>query len=70
LEGKRTGRPKGSTNYARAWRDVLWAYEHRYEEQGYPPSAAAYLWWGLALWWPDELEEWLEMRGKIPKQTD
>jgi hypothetical protein len=71
LEGKRTGRPKGSRNGANAWRDVLWGYKHRYEERGNPPNAAAHLWWGLALWWPDELEEWLIARGKIrPREED
>jgi hypothetical protein len=60
LEGKRTGRPKGSRNYARAWADVLWGYEHRDEETASPPSTAAYFWWGFASRYPDEVREWLE----------
>jgi hypothetical protein len=29
FEGRRSGRPKGSKNMARAWRDAIWGYEHR-----------------------------------------
>ncbi len=65
LEGKRTGRPRGSRNYARAWANVLWAYEHRHEDRGWPPSREAMLWWGFAARYPDELKEWLEACGQL-----
>jgi hypothetical protein len=71
LEGKRTGRPRGSKNFAAAWRDVLWGYEHRYDEvvDG-APSAAAALWYRVAYFWPDEIEEWLEEWGMLPAEDD
>jgi hypothetical protein len=59
LEGKRTGRPKGSKNNADAWADVRWGYEHRHEDFGYPPSGAALLWWQFASFCPDEIEYFL-----------
>lgn len=63
LEGKRTGRPKGSRNHAKGWADVLWGYEHRDEERACPPSTAAYFWWGFAQHYPDELGEFLRHYG-------
>ncbi len=48
MEGRRTGRPKGARNRARAWADARWGYEHRDEDNGSPPSDAALLWWRLA----------------------
>lgn len=65
LEGKRTGRPKGSRNYAVAWQDVLWGYEHRDEGLASPPTTAALLWWGFASRYPEEVREWLEACGQI-----
>lgn len=65
LEGKRTGRPKGSRNLARAWRDVVWGYQHRYEDWGAPPTAGAALWWYFAHHYPDELAEFLEAYGQF-----
>lgn len=65
LEGKRTGRPKGSKSYADAWADVRWAYDHRYDDRASPPSRNAFIWWGFACAYPDELEEWLNDCGKL-----
>jgi len=59
LEGKRTGRPKGSRNFARIWADAIWGYEHRNAERGNPPSQNARLWWTFASIYPDEVEEFL-----------
>ena len=65
LEGKRTGRPRGSKSYARVWADVMWAFKHRYKEGGSAPSAAAFLWWKFASFSPSEFEEWLIEEGRI-----
>jgi hypothetical protein len=70
LEGKRTGRPRGSKNLAAAWRDLLWAYEHRDEDRGNPPTAAAHLWWRFADCFPDELEEFVDAYGLLPAEDD
>jgi hypothetical protein len=67
LEGKRTGRPRGSKNLAAAWRDLLWGYEHRDEDRGKPPTAAAHLWWRFADYFPDEVEEFLQAWGVLPE---
>jgi len=64
LEGKRTGRPKGSKNYAKAWRDAIWGFNHRFDHDA-PPTAGAALWQHFATWYPYELEDWLEEQGKI-----
>ena len=65
LEGKRTGRPKGSMTFARAWRDALWGYAHRYEDRAAPPTAGAGVWWQFASCFPDEVEEFLEEYGHL-----
>ena len=65
LEGKRTGRPKGSKSYARFWQDAVWAYQHRYEGRASPPTPGARLWWWFAYHFPDELTEFLEEYGRI-----
>lgn len=65
LEGKRTGRPKGSQNLAVAWRDALWGHEHAYDDHAEPPNAAARLWWYFAGRYPDELEDFLEAHGQL-----
>jgi hypothetical protein len=63
LQGRRTGRPRGSKSHAALWRDILWAYEHRFHERAWPPTPAAHLWWLFAGMFPEEFEEWLyEMR--------
>jgi hypothetical protein len=65
LEGKRTGRPKGSRNYAAIWAPVLWGFAHRFDAHAKPPSIEAPLWWGIASRYPDEVEEWLEACGQV-----
>ena len=65
LEGKRTGRPKGSETYAKAWAEARWAYHHCYDDRVRPPSRTALLFWYLASSYPDEYQEWLAAHGKI-----
>ncbi len=65
LEGKRTGRPKGSRSYAAFWRDAIWAYENRYEERVQPPTLGALIWWRFALMFPCELEEFLQAHDRV-----
>ena len=69
LEGRRTGRPKGSKNYAGAWEaawaDARWGYEHRAEDDADPPTQAAQLWWYFAHYFPDELEAFLGEYGRL-----
>jgi hypothetical protein len=48
LDGKRTGRPKGSRTTSRVRRDILWAYRHLGKPDAKPPSAGARLWAALA----------------------
>jgi hypothetical protein len=67
LEGKRTGRPKGSRNYAKSFQDALWAWVHRNEDRVIPPSRAAWLWWTFAHNYPDQLEEFLDGYGQLPR---
>jgi hypothetical protein len=63
LKGRRTGRPKGSKNHARAWADawanLRWGYEHRSEDRGSPPSQEAHLWWRVAADSPDAVRAFL-----------
>jgi hypothetical protein len=65
FEGKRVGRPKGSKNYAPAWRDAIWAYEHEFDDVADAPTAGARLWWEFAQNFPLELEIFLEAYRKI-----
>jgi hypothetical protein len=65
LEGKRTGRPRGSRNQARVWADAQWGYEHRHEDYGHPPTRAAWLWWHFAHHYPDELADFLARYGRL-----
>jgi hypothetical protein len=65
LEGKRTGRPKGSESLADAWRDMRWAYDHIDDDCVSPPTRGAKLWWMFASRYPDEVERFLEAFGKI-----
>lgn len=65
LEGKRTGRPRGSRNLASAWRDARWGYDHGSEDFGGPPTAGAALWWYFAHYYPDELEAFLAEYGQL-----
>jgi hypothetical protein len=65
LEGKRTGRPKGSKNFVGAWEEVLWGYLHRKLDAAKPPNARAALWWYFGHYFPDELGEFLQEYGKL-----
>ena len=65
LEGKRTGRPKGSRNFAKFWDDVLWGYEHRDAERAVCPNREAWLWWIFAYRYPEEVEEFLEAYRRL-----
>jgi hypothetical protein len=56
LEGRRTGRPKGSRNLARAWRDCVWGFTFRDADGVKPPNAAAEMFRRFARWYPDEVE--------------
>ncbi len=67
LEGRRTGRPRGSRNFARSFQDALWAYENRNENRVVPPNHAAWLWWVFSRNYPDQLEEFLAGYGQIPR---
>jgi len=59
LEGKRTGRPKGSTTLTRALRSAVWGFVHRYTGLAKPPCGDALLWWRFALRYPDQVERFL-----------
>ena len=59
LEGKRTGRPKGSKNWSCAWRDAMWGFHNRFDNVR-PPTPGAALWRNFAEHFPMEVEEWLE----------
>jgi hypothetical protein len=48
LEGKRTGRPRGSRNWASAWKDCLWGHHHADDDNAQPPTAGAALWQAFA----------------------
>ncbi len=65
LEGKRTGRPKGSRNFDSAWQDALWGYNHRHLDRATPPTPGAALWWHFAHHFPDELREFLKGYGRL-----
>ena len=65
LEGKRTGRPKGSKNHAKVWAEVLWGYEHRDDYDATPPTQMAGVWRALAHCIPDELKLWLRYCGQL-----
>lgn len=65
LEGRRTGRPRGSETHAKVWADIRWGFDHRYDERVVPPSPAALWWYRLAYRYPDEVEEFLEVWGKL-----
>jgi len=65
LEGRRTGRPKGSKSHARTWADAIWGYEHRYDDRAFPPNQSARLWWAFASQYPDEIEQFLLQFGRL-----
>jgi hypothetical protein len=64
LEGKRTGRPKGSKNFAAAWRDCQWGYVN-YDVDDPPPTQGARLWQLFARCFPEEVRAWLTSRGQL-----
>jgi len=65
LEGKRTGRPKGSRNWQSAWDDCWWGYIHAKKPDAQPPTAGAALWHALAIenFWA--VRDFLESHGVI-----
>jgi hypothetical protein len=63
-----TGRPKGSKNFARAWQDCVWGYQHR-DENCEAPNQAARLWRGFAKCFPDEVREYLSGLGPLQRLT-
>lgn len=65
LEGRRTGRPRGSRNWSSAWKDCLWGYQHANDFDAVPPTAGAALWQAFAAvnYW--EVHGWLEEHGVI-----
>jgi hypothetical protein len=65
LEGKRTGRPRGSRNHAAAVADIRWAFDHRFQDRVRPPTPTALWWHRFATWYPDELQEFLEAWGQL-----
>ena len=65
LEGRRTGRPKGSRSHARRWADILWGYEHRDDATASPPTDGARVWRSFASEFPDEVEAFLEAHGRL-----
>lgn len=60
LEGKRTGRPKGSRSYTSAWNNVIWGYMHRNLDRAAAPNSQAGIWWFFARHFPGELKEFLK----------
>jgi hypothetical protein len=69
LEGRRSGRLKGSRSFARAWRDARWGYQHRHDDRAAPPTAGAGLWRHFASWFPDEVGAWLEDQGMLGEES-
>ena len=65
FEGKRTGRPKGSRNWSKAWKDCLWGYEHSNQPYAKPPTAGAALWRAFASVHHGEVQTWLKRQGMI-----
>ena len=59
LEGKRSGRPRGSRNWSKAWKDCLWGYQHADDEDAIPPTAGAALWQAFAAKYVWEVHDYL-----------
>jgi hypothetical protein len=70
LAGRRTGRPKGSRNYAADWANIQWAYENRYKNPTSAPNVTAYLWWRLAASFPEEFQYWYERGCRVVDAND
>ena len=60
FEGKRTGRPKGSKTWSKAWRDCQWGYEHASQPEAEPPTPGAALWQAYASRYYWQVEEFLQ----------
>jgi hypothetical protein len=65
LEGKRSGRPKGSRNWSRAWRDCLWGYLHAEDQRAVPPTAGAAMWQAFAAKYLWQVHDYLAAHGVI-----
>jgi hypothetical protein len=65
LEGKRTGRPKGSKNLSRALRGALWGYQNRYKVAASPPTGEALLWRRFAASYPEAVEQFLGLHRML-----
>jgi hypothetical protein len=59
LEGKRTGRRKGSRNFAQVWKNVRWGFKYRDERPVRFPNDESRLWWMFASEYPVEVERFL-----------
>ena len=62
LDGKRTGRPKGTRNHAAVWADAVWGYKHR-KDDAPPPTPAAAVWREFGQIFPDQLHDFLLVSG-------
>ena len=63
LEGKRTGRPKGSRNWRKGWDDLFWGYLNAENRTAMPPTAGAALWQAFAASFPFEVHDFLKEHG-------
>ena len=70
LEGKRTGRPKGSHNgEAAAWKAAIWGFERAlFDGAAAVPNMHAWLWWTFASRFPEQVEEFLREFRKLPRK--
>lgn len=59
LEGKRTGRPRGTFKYTKAFRDAVWGYRNAKDWTKVPPNATAALWRSFAARHYEEVGTWL-----------
>jgi hypothetical protein len=65
LEGKRTGRPKGSRSHQQDWDNMIWGYDNRLKSDAHPPNKSAWIWWHFAHYFPNQVEDFLVRYGKI-----
>lgn len=65
LEGKRIGRPKGSRNWSKGWKDCMWGYLNAEDQDAVPPTAGAALWQAFAATYPWEVHDFLKAHGAI-----
>jgi hypothetical protein len=69
LNGRRTGRPRGSRSPARWRRDLLWAYRNLRSEDAVPPTELAKRLLAMGREHPDRLFNCLvNMEAKTPRQ--